>query len=146
MTLFYDREIDRFLIDHQGAIVGLIEQAYQVAGGHYAALAPEARRRQAAIDGQEFVTDLLRGGVDPAEVQATVHDAEDAAIATTDIVRMTAALEPLFVAFVQTTLAEQPALATELARRGRNLCASFRAHITAAHMDSVLRRFKPRAS
>ncbi len=144
MPAFHRTQLERFLQGNQQAIAGLLEQAYTAAGGHYAALTDERRRQQAVTDSQEFIADLLRGGVDRAAVYQAAYAAAGAGIAVEDIIRMATALESLFAAFVQEHLAAQPLLQSDLQRRGRNVFAAFRANLATARLDDALRRFSPR--
>jgi hypothetical protein len=141
MSSFRQTEIKRFLEENQEAIAGLVVQAYDAAGGHYALMSPDDRRRQAATDVQEFIADLLRGGIDRDAVHQTVANTAGEA---PDIVRLSTALDHLFATFVQERLADHPDLAEELIRVSRNLNASFRANLTAAQLDTLLRRFGPK--
>jgi hypothetical protein len=141
MQPFQQDQIERFLRENQPAIAGLLNQAYAEAGGHYAALSPEERQHQAAIDSGEYVDGLMHG-VDRATVQAAAHHATAAGIDVNDILRMSNALERQVTAFVREHLAGQPDLAQEVLRRAHNVAASFRTNLAAARLDDVLRRFE----
>ncbi|HMA33052.1 MAG TPA: hypothetical protein VKY74_01125 [Chloroflexia bacterium] len=143
MTNFQDHQLERFLTAHAPALTAIFLQAYAAAGGHYRLLSPEEQARQAAIDSQEFVADLLRGEVDQQAVRQTVQTTAQAA-AVADILRMVTIQERLFVALLRAELATQPELATELERRCRNLMARFRVSLAGAQADAVLRRFGAR--
>jgi hypothetical protein len=129
-----------FLDAHQAAIVGLLDQAYEAAGGHYAAMSPPQRRRQAAADSRTFISDFLYGDIDRESVEETVAHAT---IAVDDILRMVEALDRLFTAFVREQLADQPALAAALVARSTALNASFRTNLQDARADHTAPRFGP---
>src|SRR5439155_19528329 len=114
-----------FLEDHQVDIRALIKQAYMQAGGHYAAMTAAQRREQAVLDSRQLITDLVRGGPDRQAIQQTVAEAASESIPA-DIVRLASINEPLFQAFVQARLADQPEVARELLRRAGSVFARFR--------------------
>jgi hypothetical protein len=146
MLPFQQDQLERFLRESQPAVAELLEQAYEEAGGHYAAMASEERRRQANIDVGEYVEALIRGGVDREVVQSASHAVTANGIDINDILRMSNALERLVTLFFQAQLPQQPDVAQELIRRARNVAASFRANLVAARMDDSLRRLRPDAS
>src|SRR5689334_28480 len=104
----HDDQIARFLETHRFQIIELLDQAYGEAGGHYAALSPEARREQAATDSGEYIGALIEGTIDRAAVQAVAHQARDAGIDLRDILRMSNALERHVTGFIAATLPQEP--------------------------------------
>jgi hypothetical protein len=134
-----DARVARFLETEGSAIRDLVAQAYAEAGGHYSALPPAERRRQAATDAGEFAADLIRGSIDRQAVRDMVVAIGGGASVADDINRMAIALERLFAAFVGERLAAEPELAADLVRRSRNVNASFRSAVMAARLDALLR-------
>jgi hypothetical protein len=126
-----------FLTAQRAAIITLVEQAYAETGGHYIALSGDARRDQAARDGDEFIVHLRSGGVDWETIRRRVHLAADPSIPT-DLVRMSGALGRLFRAFVGEQLADQPELAEWLAARAANITACMQVNLAAAQIDTML--------
>lgn len=141
-----DARMARFLENEGAAISDLVAQAYAEAGGHYSALAPAERRRQAATDASEFTADLLRGRIDRQAVRAMVAATGGGASVADDINRMAIALERLFAAFVTARLVAEPELAADLVRRSRNVNASFRSAVMAARLDALLQSFQQESS
>ncbi len=141
MLPFQQDQVERFLRDNQPAIAGLMGQAYTVAGGHYAAMSPEERERQASIDSGEYVEALVQGSIHRDVVQAVAHQTAASGIDVNDILRMSNALEREVTAFVREHLAGQPELTQEVLRRAHNVAASFRTNLAAARLDDMLRRF-----
>ena len=144
MPAFHIVQLERFLRGNQGRITQLIDEVYERTGGHYTALAPEQRRRQAAGDTEEFIADLLRGSVDRDATRQGLAAIADSISTLDDITRMSTLLEAAFIAFVQDQLVAQPALVEELIRRTRNINANLRATVTALRMEVFLRRFGTR--
>jgi hypothetical protein len=141
MSTYYDQQIQRFLEGQQPDVAALLEQAYLEAGGHYAEMSAAERQHQARIDSFEFITDVVRGSVDRPAIQAMIGETHSPIMLAEDILRMAIAFEGRFTAFVQATLPHDPLLAEELARRARNLIASFRTNLTAAQVDCLLQQF-----
>jgi hypothetical protein len=141
MPAFHIVQLERFLRGNQGRITQLIDEVYERTGGHYTAMSPEQRLRQAAADAEEFITDLLRGSVDRDATRQGLAAIADSSGTLDDITRMSTLLEPAFIAFVQHQLVGQPALAEDLIRRTRNVNANLRATVTALRMEVFLRRF-----
>ena len=127
-------QITRFLLEHEEAIAGLLESVYMEVGGHYAALTPEQRQAQAALDSRQMITDLLRGGPDRQAIQRTVQTAASPTIPG-DIVRLAAIMERRFEAFVRAELACDPALTRLLLARCDVVFARFRLGLSAAQID-----------
>jgi hypothetical protein len=136
--------IATFLAEQRPAIIGLVEQAFAEAAGHYTIMTPGERRRQAEHDGDEFIADLLRGGVDWEAIRTLVRTAPDPAIPS-DMLLMSGILERLFTAFVDQELAAEPDVAQELARRTTSLIACRQINLTAAQIDSMLYEIAPPA-
>lgn len=134
-------QVALFLNANRTAIAGLLDQAYQQVGGHYALMTPQQRRQQATIDSLEFIADLLRGGVDLAKVRQIAQQAANSSVEINDILRMVEVVEPLFIAFVRERVADDPALADELVRYARNTTASFRAKLMLVRIRSRRKRF-----
>jgi len=141
MPAFHIVQLERFLRGNQGTITQLIDEVYERTGGHYTAMPPEQRLRQAAADTEEFITDLLRGSVDREATRQGLATIADSIATLDDITRMSSLLEPAFITFVKDQLAAQPALAEDLTRRTRNVNANLRATVTALRMEVFLRRF-----
>jgi hypothetical protein len=140
MTAQQHAQVARFLEEQRLTIVGLLEQAYMVTGGHYATLTVDERHAQAERDSREFIDALLRGAPDRAAIRRTAQDAPGPELIM-DIVRMVTVLENLFKRFVQNQLASEPALARELVLRGTFVMGRFRLSMSAAHLDSVVNGF-----
>src|SRR5215212_5665399 len=135
----YQNEIERFLTTHAAAIVRIMEQAYDTAGGHYACLAPDQRRRQTATDAQELTADLLSRAVNQDALQATLQSVTDLAVVN-DITRLSSTLEDLVIAFVQQQLPDEPEVAQELITRMTVVSARFRMNLSAAYMTRLTRQ------
>src|SRR4051812_37785913 len=91
--------VEAFLAAHRGDLVQMILVAYATVGGHYAALAEEARATQAVSDAREFTATLSSGQIDHAAIGRVVATAEGRA-RIPDIVQMTRVLEARFNALV----------------------------------------------
>lgn len=133
-----NRPVVHFLDDHRAAIRQLIEQAYGEAGGHYAALAPAERTRQAETDSAEFIAALVRGTPDREAIQQTVGAAPAATLAG-DMVQMATALDRLFTAFVAERLQGEARLAQDLIRRSSYVIARFRLSVSSVQIAGLLR-------
>jgi hypothetical protein len=132
-----NRRVVQFLDDHRAAIRQLIEQAYSEAGGHYAALTPAERVRQAETDSAEFIADLVRGAPDRERIRRTVATASAAALAG-DMVQMATALDRLFTAFVAERLQGEARLAQDLVRRSSSVIARFRLSVSSVQIAALL--------
>src|SRR5690242_18802031 len=133
-----NRQVVHFLDDHRAAIRQLIEQAYGEAGGHYAALAPAERTRQAETDSAEFIAALVRGTPDREAIQQTVGAAP--ATLAGDMVQMATALDRLFTAFVAERLQGEARLAQDLIRRSSYVIARFRLSVSSVQIATLLQR------
>jgi len=148
MPLWQETRIEQFLADHHAALVEVFEQAYQIAGGHYAALAPAARRQQAEIDSREFATDLLVQSINRTVITEIIQLAVDSTAVARDIIHMVMALDPLICALIRRQLRDDPLLAAELERRTRLIVHTFRSGILDAQIGHLLGRMQrgPRES
>ena len=131
----------RFLLENRPAITGLVQQAYQLTGGHYAAFTPEQSQAQAEVDSRAFIGDWLRGVPDRAAVRQLAQSAASPLIIS-DTLQMAEAFEKLFKAFVQARLTTRPDLARDLAQRNAFVMGRFRLSLSAAHLDSVVNGFQ----
>ena len=130
--------VAQFLDDHRAEIQRIILRAYQEAGGHYSELTMGEQARQAAIDSDEFITDLLRGTLDREAIQQTVSSAPSAT-RVNDIVNMTLALDRGFAALIAERLGDQPRLAQELLRRSSYITTRFRLSLSASQITNLVR-------
>ena len=133
-------QVGQFLAAHQAEIARLILQAYQEAGGHYAAMSATARMDQAQIDSHEFIASLLRGTPDRESITQTVQAGRNPTLGT-DIVQMATAFEHLFTAWVKISVADRPLLAHELLRRSRQVFSQFRLNMSAAQISRMVQKF-----
>jgi hypothetical protein len=141
MTAQQYEQAAQFLLENRPAITGLVQQAYQLTGGHYAALTPAESQAQAEIDSRAFIGDLLRGVPDRAAIRQRAQSASTPGIIS-DTLHMAEIFEKLFNAFVQARLAAQTHLARDLAQRNTFVMGRFRLSLSAAHLDSVVNGFQ----
>ena len=139
MILRHQEEVVQFLAENQAGLIMLNEQAYGEAGGHYAAMTAEQRRRQATIDAQELAATLTSGTVDQAEIQSTLQAAGSFAVLQ-DIVRLVEAHSRLFGPFVRARLPADSPLAIELLSRMSNLTMRFRMGLSTAYMTNLVQQ------
>src|SRR5215212_7707229 len=130
--------VEQFLDKHFAAISAIIEQAAVEAGGHYAALSPDARRLNAEHDAVEFIQALSEGRADRQAARLNGARPSNTGLMADDLLQLSRACEPLFETFINQELAPYPALRDDLIRRARQVHASFRASLTGVKIDRVL--------
>ncbi len=137
--------VDHFLTLQHEAILTLMAAAQREAGGHYAAMTPDALRQNAANDGAEFLTNIRRLMVDATIIhgfQASAQENVVEGVDLSDLIRMDQAVERRFCALVEQELHDQADLAADLIRRIHYLTGRFRSSITGVQVDQTLKRLK----
>ncbi len=134
--------IDHFLTAQHEAIITVMAAAQQQAGGHYAALTPDALWQNAAQDVQEVVTSIRDLKVDNPAVRASAQENMEIGVDLDDLIRMGLAFEQGFQVLVNQEVQDQEELAAELNRRVLRLGARFRTNITGVQLDQTLKRLK----
>ena len=137
--------IDHFLTIQQPAIIALMAAAQREAGGHYAALTPDALEQNAANDGAEFLTNMRRFTLDSTIIQGFQAGAQEnvlEGVDLSDLIRMDQAVERRFCELVEQELRDQADLAADLIRRIHHLTGRFRSTLTGVQVDQTLKRLR----
>ena len=142
MTPWQETRLQQFLANHHADLVAVFEQAYTIAGGHYAALSPTARRQQAEIDSHEFCIDLLAGSINQTLIAEVIQLAANSTALARDLIHMVMALDPLICAFIRVQLRDDPLVAAELEQRTRAIVRTFRSGVLDAQIGYLLGRMQ----